>query len=1124
MILPPKYVSDYVELLGATWCSSLGVTSDCEISSVTYSNELEEVIAKLGEAEGRDIAATRVESVLSALSVSVDRSFNDLAYWFYFAVREYYDLMSFEAASESVREFCIRVNALLETKAGEAFPKTGRDRGASSPRHIPLEEMWKSLRSEPKSCESTNDRKICKRDLGLLVIVNSLGYMTLHNYKSNTAYFRTREFDGEYIRSCLFGIWSNIAGLNELFGGGGPFMFETGAEQRGRILLVEGAYGNGKSTFAMSLAADFARKGGASWLVPFEQPARECAQVLRDFGILNRSSNAKIVVSRESTDIQSLSKNAEQGSVIILSTSKVSVDSVLIDAKLIGRTMKEAGGGCIVFDPLNAILDSDEYTSAERRAEFLHELDELRADGVTVILVGERTDQASIIDICEKIADTVIRLSSVESLGYQQRFLEIRKSRLQREQRGSHPFSIKGKGGIHIFPSSAAVAARTRQRNRLGGSIANRFGWPSVDAVLGEDPFCRGDCLILSGQPGTFKTQIALRFALCYGEKKAWGSKRKHKTIVFPLKDSKQDVEKALKDIMSKFSHEVNQENGYHVRSLENVSVVKLPKGYVQPGMILQSVEREIEKLRASGYTVDRVVFDNAEDWDLNCPFLTADPIFGATLVELLRRYSITTMFAMHANRSEAIMDPVENALYNAADVVLDLGVVEYRGAQRPIFRVNKTRTMNHASEYFDLYSNNGTLRVGNQSRLLQIRDGSVVGQVPVRLFLHKEGKLQQSYNKLIEQSLRPVLSSDVKETSGDRTLLLRSLGLSDFSTVDELQIVQIDEYQVADFIDKGERFSKLHGFSVDRLSSFERANKYGIGPTGDRFFAIPFIQNVGLIAYDHSEIGKGEVDSWERICELVWDRTKRANNDRQIFHFECDKDETYISFFLEVALGCGVNLPKRSTSIVTWLNSNREKLVLAFQRFALLGHRSHQRYRTMQMGGGFCYEALIYRQWFTTLCEMIAAAPDRDFGVKIATLPNERCVAGEWYLSVPYYSASPDVAFEIIRVLTAGEEQADRLNLGVGLPTSPVFYEGTQNKEGVLSCGYFDLDASDIGRCIENAGRRSNFENYTKINRRLAFHLKRFLEIEAIWIDEKRSSIGEFIEMVALDFADKGF
>ena len=54
-------------------------------------------------------------------------------------------------------------------------------------------------------------------------------------------------------------------------------------------------------------------------------------------------------------------------------------------------------------------------------------------------------------------------------------------------------------------------------------------------------------------------------------------------------------------------------------------------------------------------------------------------------------------------------------------------------------------------------------------------------------------------------------------------------------------------------------------------------------------------------------------------------------------------------------------------------------------------------------------------------------ANPERD-EIHVSALPQSLSVAGEWYLTVPGYSAAPDVGLQIIKLLTTHDAELTRL------------------------------------------------------------------------------------------------
>ena len=92
--------------------------------------------------------------------------------------------------------------------------------------------------------------------------------------------------DAEYLLSHVFSMPTASDGLNQLFGGSGPLL--TTVENPlspdgmpGRVCLITGRFGTGKTALALLLASEAARKGGIVWYFSTEQSVEEVLYSLK---------------------------------------------------------------------------------------------------------------------------------------------------------------------------------------------------------------------------------------------------------------------------------------------------------------------------------------------------------------------------------------------------------------------------------------------------------------------------------------------------------------------------------------------------------------------------------------------------------------------------------------------------------------------------------------------------------------------------------------------------------------------------------------------------------------------------------------------------------------------------
>lgn len=970
-----------------------------------------------------------------------------------------------------------------------------------------------------------------------------VGYVS-PGYGMGKVRIQAEEFDSEFLLSKLFGLPTEMPGFDSLFGGGGIALAESSEPVSrtppvGRTILIRGQFGTGKSSLGLALAAEVARKEGLAWVMPLEQTSNDCKHYLESMNALSVSDGplpldnvgqlTQVIEKQlfEEADA-ALVERAHSGAIVLLQTRKDDVDA------LFERVAERAGAirgyslRLFVIDPINSILGWDADSASQVRLRLMKRIEEIKQSGANLVLVAEDDkDARNPVRFVENVVDTVIDLSRDRRHGYSQRYIEVLKSRLQRDQRGEHPFSIKAGSGVTVFPSSAAVQARIRSRRHKGIHFGNRFGWDRLDEILGPDAIFPTDVIVLRGPEGTLKTHVGLLFLLGYDpatsdlKPNPTGARR---SLILPIRDNAASI-RALLESSFVGNHRSTAKN---CKSVDHITVVEVAGGFIQPGAIFQVLEAQFEKAQAAGDVIDRVMIDNISHWEMSCPFIREDETFGDTLLQFLRRQRVTSLLVCSGTPGHP-KSVVQPSLIDDANALINFQRIEFRGAQRVTLRVLKTRGMQHKQELFDLVLTNAGLQLGTTSKLLRVGTSGEVTPVPMRLYLHEENATHSSYNASIVDSLKPVLSRNVEVNSKDRTHLVRAIRLSPYSTVDELQILQLDEFQLPELaaphaknllhvFAEGEWDNERWGDIAPRLVSRVR--------TGGSFFAIPYYDNVGLLAYQ-KEVGESCVQDWNLLADTCtkWESSASPSTHagQVFFFFRTSIDENYNCLFFEILLSLGSAPPlmrgghradKDECQIKAWLEG--EAVVKACSILRTLCHRVHMLTSSettlhsdslSTKDSDKCVEserrqtqvyhtAKVWRHWFTSLAHMLSEMePSARRSIVVTPLPGGKTVAGEWYLGVPAYSAAPDVALEVIKILTTREEEFERLRRGVGLPTRGTLY--SDEVISTLQSRRVNLSTKVLSGLFHGAFRRSRFDCYPKISRLLSFHLKRIIEIE---------------------------
>jgi hypothetical protein len=135
--------------------------------------------------------------------------------------------------------------------------------------------------------------------------------------------------------------------------------------------------------------------------------------------------------------------------------------------------------------------------------------------------------------------------------------------------------------------------------------------------------------------------------------------------------------------------------------------------------------------------------------------------------------------------------------------------------------------------------------------------------------------------------------------------------------------------------------------------------------------------------------------------------------------------------------------------------------------------------------------EAIVWRHWYSTVNGLLGELPEKTRrDVSVVLLP-KGAVAGEWFVSIPKYSAAAEKGLEHKRMLTSREEELDRMVRGVGLPTRSDFYYGKTKKVDSVISPFFRLRKAEVADRLRTAFRRSNFACYSVLSPVLATSLE---------------------------------
>lgn len=917
-----------------------------------------------------------------------------------------------------------------------------------------------------------------------------------------------QQVDAEYVISALFGIPTGIFGLDQLFGGFGPIWAEievgrgpsarAGEGSPGRVLAIKGRFGTGKSLLGAHLAASVARKGGIANVNALEQRVDDYLYAMATMGLLPTAGEFRIGRDIQSGDRLLKRPSADgAGAIVFFREPKDSLGLFFDQLRLRADAMGEYPLKLIVVDSINSIGITTAQSAGETRSLIHDSLGYISSLGIHVVAIVEEHESAgSTLGIEEHLADAVIRLSVRSDHGYLRRFVEVLKARYQREQRGEHPLAFRSGRGIEVYPAPTAVRARISARRVPTTNSDMPFGIDSLDVIL-QHSLHQGEIVLLEGPRGSFKSEIAAAFLSGPGRN-----------------DSAPSNGVSLRLCIGEGGGSGRPSHDPRFQSFV------LPRGYISPGRIFQLMDDELQRLSRTGKRVDRLVMEDLAYFDLDCPFISGDDTFGHVLAEYLRRRGlvavlVSTPFAAgeaHFVRSTAASN---------ADVHIVLKRA-YDEGERELLRVLKTPTMLHRQGWFEVFSGAGPINLSRTSALLRFGAGGERSTIDIAFFLHDENVLHYGYNRRMIQAVETRLGRTVTIRSQDDFQGARATNLGPHLSKAELQLLQLDEYQLPPYAaDGGE--SPLHLFANKDMRGgghFLKSlwGRTEAGPKGDFRSATPYYCNIGLLAFRNND-GAADlsraVSDWTVLAEECEKFEASARNEI-FFDFPKNTDENYNVVFLEILVWLrrchksSLDLSSPAHWLMTDLSLEAARL------FAILcscAHRRARGERTQPSSAisspvdSMTTNARVWRHWFSTLSEMTALMQD-GAGLRVSTLPGGVSVSGDWFLAVPRGSAAPEVGLEIMTFLTTPEGELERLRQGIGLPARRAFYRTDRDRstDGErqrpmsfpaaprLAVGF---TRDDLLIAIDHAFKRSTIRDYAALSPVLAKGLRNILDGE---------------------------
>lgn len=903
--------------------------------------------------------------------------------------------------------------------------------------------------------------------------------------------------DAEFLLSNLFGLPTSISGFDALFGGG-LMLPDSAAESTtptssgivpdsigGRSILCIGPFGSGKTILSLQFALEVARKGGVAWVMTLEQTAEECLYALESLGISTEDPAFRTDKKLTDSFVTLSDPRPTRGALVFLRPS----DSPLDYAEFMRRTEEQLSWmetyplRLLVVDPVNAFSQSGENWGMIR-PQLRKMLESAKRANVNIWLTSEvATGEQEANRFEENIADTVLHLGLENILGQRRRYIEVTKSRFQHESTGRHGFVIDSHSGVHIYPSSAVIASQASARGTQTSDVSLDFGILGIERLIGPEPIRPGDVVALAG-PGKAKTMVGVRFLLA-GDDVTCRS-----AYVSDL--SRTRIQRSIRTIAASDRCE----------RISFVEPCSLPSGYVDPGELLQQIQMTLGDLQAKGATTLRVLLTNLARWEDQMPLIAKDSTFGLALINLVRSYNAACI-VICGDRLEP-ESRFLHTMFDQADILIHSHKREFQGRATTLMTALKTRSMRHQREASELSLDSTGMRI-RPAPLFRITSSGDVHDIKITLFLHAETDNHKKLNDRMVAGLRATISPKAEIEPQLRRFEPGLLSMSEYSAVDELQVIQLDEFQLPTVAASTLPLRALYHFDqslsggilAESLPEFRER----VSCDGDRsFLGVPFYANISFFAInkERGDRMKAELEigrlpqSWRELADLseAWEAKHRESAD---VLFSCpiyeDGIETYNCLFFEILYSLQPPTTTDFDDLSRWLS--QPAAIDAACIFRQVCKRSHQAFSRSIRD----FRAVISRHWYNTLNQQLSTTPEERAEIEVQALFGDITTAGEWYLAIPSHSASPEVGLRLLEYLTSPENETSRLEAGVGLPVRAAYYEGPEAHATSVS-RYFRFDRQRVRKLLRNAIRRSSMRHYQRFSNTISSHLRWILEI----------------------------
>jgi circadian clock protein KaiC len=438
-----------------------------------------------------------------------------------------------------------------------------------------------------------------------------------------------------------------IAGLDEITAGG---------LARGRLFLLEGTPGTGKTTIATQFLLAGAERGERSLYITLSETDDELRAGAASHGWALDGLEIFELVPPESL----LDEDQQQ--------------SLLYSSDLeLGETTRRIFEAFQRVKPERVVLDSLSeirllaQSSLRYRRQILALKHYFSRSKATVLMLDDLTAEGND-STMHSVAHGVLRLEELSpEYGSERRRMRVIKYRGQRYRGGYHDLVI-ATGGVRVFPRLISAEHRTAFKREVRKSDS-----PGLNALLGGG-IERGSSTLILGPAGTGKSLFTLSFV-------ASAVKRGERAAMFVFDEELGLLIERAKGL------------GIDIQAMvdgDSLTIEQVDAAELTPGELSERVRRCVEENGAS-----TVVVDSLNGYQASMPGEQALILHMHELLQYLNRQGVSTFLTVAQHGLVGDMKAPVDVTY-LADTVILLRYFEAKGRVRRAVSVIKKRTSAH--------------------------------------------------------------------------------------------------------------------------------------------------------------------------------------------------------------------------------------------------------------------------------------------------------------------------------------------------------------------------------------------------------------------------------------------